>query len=288
MAAQILKGEPVVERLHKNIEQQVSLLTAADIVPTLAIVDATGEASSALYATTREKACARLGIASQLITLPPTGAGRELVDILRELAENPKIHAIMLEAPVSEEYALLHPTLRIPPEKDVDGLHPVNLGRLMTGNPLFVPATAAACVEMLHHYEIPIRGKRVVIVGRSMGVGKPLALLMLAEDATVTLCHSRTRDLAYETRQAEILVVAAGKPELVTASMVTPGAVVLDVGTNVTADGQVVGDVEQAGVHLVASALSPPQGGLGPVTTALLLWQVVEAARLRAEVKGSA
>ena len=156
----------------------------------------------------------------------------------------------------------------------------------MAGSPLFVPATAAACVEMLHHYEIPIAGKRVVIVGRSLVVGRPLALLMLAEDATVTLCHSKTRDLAYETRQAEILVVAAGHPDLVTASMVTPGAVVLDVGTNVGPDGQVVGDVEQGGVHLVASALSPARGGLGPVTTALLLWQVVEAARSRAEVKG--
>lgn len=287
MAARILKGQPVVERLHRNIEQQISALAAIEIVPTLAIVDATSDPSSALYARTKEKACAQLGIQTQLLTLPPSGAGRELIEHLRELAENPKVHAILMEAPVSEEYSSLHPNLRIPPEKDVDGLHPVNLGRLLAGNPLFVPATAAACVELLHHYEIPIAGKRVVIVGRSLVVGKPLALLMLAEDATVTLCHSRTRDLAYETRQAEILIVAAGKPELVTASMVTPGAVVLDVGTNFGPDGQVVGDVEQAGVNLVASALSPPKGGLGPVTTALLLWQVVEAARLRAEVKAA-
>lgn len=228
-----------------------------------------------------------LGIQTQRLTLPASGAGRELIEHLRELAENPKVHAIMMEAPGSDEYASLHPNLRIPPEKDVDGLHPVNLGRLLAGNPLFVPATAAACVELLHHHEIPIAGKRVVIVGRSLVVGKPLALLMLAEDATVTLCHSRTRDLAYETRQAEILIVAAGQPELVTASMVTPGAVVLDVGTNVGPDGRVVGDVEQAGVNLVASALLPSKGGLGSVTTALLLWQVVEAARLRAEVKAA-
>ncbi len=287
MAARILKGQPVVERLHRNIEQQIAALAAIEIIPTLAIVDATSDPSSALYARTKEMACAQLGIQTQLLTLPPSGAGRELIEHLRELAENPKVHAILMEAPVSEEYSSLHPNLRIPPEKDVDGLHPVNLGRLLAGSPLFVPATAAACVELLHHYEIPIAGKRVVIVGRSLVVGKPLALLMLAEDATVTLCHSRTRDLAYETRQAEILIVAAGKPELVTASMVTPGAVVLDVGTNFGADGQVVGDVEQAGVNLVASALSPPKGGLGPVTTALLLWQVVEAARLRAEVKAA-
>lgn len=288
MSARVLKGQPIVERLHRNIEQSVGQLSALDITPSLAIVDATGSASSALSARTKEAACAELGVAFQLVTLPPSGAGKELVDTLRELAENPRVHAIMLESPVSEEYALLHPELRIPPEKDVEGQHPTNLGRLMTGNPLFVPATAAACVEMLHHYEIPISGQRVVIVGRSMIVGKPLAALMLAEDGTVTLCHSRTRDLAYETRQAEILIVAAGRPELVTASMVTPGAVVLDVGTNILPDGQIVGDVEQAGVHLVASALSPTRGGLGPVSTALLLWQAVEAARLRAEVKGPA
>lgn len=276
-----------MERLHKNIEQSVALLAASDVTPTLAIVDATASPAAALHARTQEQACTRLGIACQLFSLPPTGAGKELVETLRELAENPRVHAILLESPLGEEYAALHPTLRIPPEKDVEGLHPVNLGRLMTGNPLFVPAPAAACVEMLHHYDLAISGKRVVIVGRSLVVGRPLALLMLAEDATVTICHSLTRDLAYETRQAEILVVAAGKPELVTASMVTPGAVVLDLGTNLGSDGQVVGDVEQAGVHLVASALSPVRGGLGPVTTALLAWQVVEAARLRAEVKGA-
>ncbi|MCE7871482.1 bifunctional 5,10-methylene-tetrahydrofolate dehydrogenase/5,10-methylene-tetrahydrofolate cyclohydrolase [bacterium CPR1] len=246
MAARILRGQPVVDRLHRNIEQQIAALAAVEIVPTLAVVDATGDPSSALSASARAEACAMLGIQTQRLT-----------------------------------------NLRIPPEKDVDGLHPVNLGRLLAGNPLFVPATAAACVELLHHHEIPIAGKRVVIVGRSLVVGKPLALLMLAEDATVTLCHSRTRDLAYETRQAEILIVAAGQPELVTASMVTPGAVVLDVGTNVGPDGRVVGDVEQAGVNLVASALLPSKGGLGSVTTALLLWQVVEAARLRAEVKAA-
>lgn len=273
-----------MERLHKNIEQQVGLLAAGDLVPTLAIVDTSG----APPREDREQACAQMGIACQRLVLPPTGAGRELIDTLRDLAENPRVHAIVLESPLGEEYAALNANLRIPPEKDVQGLHPVNLGRLMAGAPLFVPAGAAACVELLHHYEIPLAGKRVVIVGRSQGVGKPLALLMLAEDATVTVCHSHTRDLAYETRQAEILVVAAGRPELVTASMVTPGAVVLDLGQNPGPEGTILGDVEQAGVNLVAAAMSPARGGLAPVTTALLLWQVVEAARLRAEVKGSA
>ncbi|MEW6282244.1 MAG: bifunctional 5,10-methylenetetrahydrofolate dehydrogenase/5,10-methenyltetrahydrofolate cyclohydrolase [Candidatus Eremiobacterota bacterium] len=279
MPARILHGQIVAERLHRNIEQG---LQGLDSVPTLAILDATGEPSAARSCEARSTAAGSLGVQCQVHRLPAQGAGRELLDLIRELAEDPCVHAIVLQAPLPREYASLYPWQRIPPEKDVEGLHPFNLGRLMVGSPLFVPATAAACIELLHHYELPLASKRAVVVGRSLVVGRPLALLLLAEDATVTVCHSRTRDLAYETRQAEVLVVAAGQPELVTASMVSPGAVVLDVGTNLRADGQIVGDVEQAGVHMVASALSPPVGGLEPVTTALLLWQTVEAARLAA------
>jgi len=278
MAALHLVGQPVVRDLETRLALYVDRLAVRGHVPTLAIVDATGEEASARFARAKVRACARLGLGSRLFVLPPVGAAEQLLETLNRLGQDPEIHGILLESPLPAAYQSLDAASLLPPIKDVEGLHPYNLGRLFAGRPGFVPATAAACLEMLLHYRIPVQGRHAVVVGRSTVVGRPVAMLLLKENATVTLCHSGTRDLAEHTRRAEILVVAAGQPGLVTASMVAPGAVVLDVGTNVTEDGKVVGDVDFAGVEAVASALTPATGGLGPVTTALLLEQTVLAA----------
>lgn len=281
MPATILQGAAIAAQVEARIAEAVGRLAERGVTPTLAIVDATGDEASARFARAKMRACARLGLETRHVTLPASGAGRELVERLCDLAEDPQVHGILLESPLPKEYRPLNLSGRLPPEKDVEGLHPYNLGRLFSGSPLFVPATAAACMEMLRHHEIPLAGRRAVVVGRSTVVGRPVALLLLAEDATVTMCHSRTRDLAWHTRQADILVVAAGQPELITAEMVAPGAVVVDVGTNVTEAGELVGDVDFASVQTVASAVTPAKGGIGPVTTAVLVWNTVEAARLQ-------
>jgi methylenetetrahydrofolate dehydrogenase (NADP+)/methenyltetrahydrofolate cyclohydrolase len=283
MPALHLLGEPLVRNLETRLSAYVSRLAERGRVPTLAIVDATGDEASARFARAKIRACARLGLASRLFSLPPVGAADRLLQTLSELSQDPEIHGILLESPLPAAYRSLDAASRLPPAKDVEGLHPYNLGRLFAGTPGFVPATAAACLEMLLHYRIPVQGRHAVVVGRSAVVGRPVAMLLLKENATVTVCHSQTSDLAEHTRRAEILVVAAGQPGLVTASMVAPGAVVLDVGTNVTPDGQVVGDVDFAGVEAVASALTPATGGLGPVTTAILLEQTVLAAARQEE-----
>jgi len=193
------------------------------------------------------------------------------------LSENPLIHGILLQTPLPGGARLADLAGEIDPAKDVDGANPTSLGRLMTGLPTFAPATAAAVLALLDHYEVALSGRRAVVVGRSAVVGKPVAQLLLARDATVTVCHSRTVDLAAVTSTAEVLVVAAGRPGLVGRGFVGPGAVVVDVGINATADGGLAGDVDPA-VAEVAGALSPVPGGVGPVTTALLLRHVVEAA----------
>jgi len=198
------------------------------------------------------------------------------------LSENPLVHGILLQTPLPGGARLADLAGLIDPAKDVDGANPTSLGRLMTGLPAFAPATAAAVLALLDSYEIALSGRRAVVVGRSAVVGKPVAQLLLARNATVTVCHSRTVDLAAVTSSAEVLVAAAGRAGLIGPSYVAPGAVVVDVGTNATPDGGLAGDVDPA-VADVAGALSPVPGGVGPVTTALLLRHVVEAASSRGE-----
>lgn len=278
MAALDLLGRPLVEALEARLAATVRELAGRGIVPTLAIVDATGDEASARFARAKIRACERLGMATRAVTLPASGAGPRLLEALEELGADPQVHGILLESPLPLEYRPLGLADRLPPDKDVEGLHPCNLGRLFAGSPTFVPATAGACLELLRHYGIPVAGRHAVVVGRSTVVGRPAAMLLLAEHATVTVCHSRTPDLGVHTRRADLLIVAAGRPGLVDASMVAAGAVVLDVGTNVTEAGDVVGDVDYPSVREVASALTPAKGGLGPVTTAVLLEATARAA----------
>jgi methylenetetrahydrofolate dehydrogenase (NADP+)/methenyltetrahydrofolate cyclohydrolase len=245
--------------------------------PALTIVLPTADESSAWYVRSIRRTAEKLGI---------TCVVEELVDLDRAILEgrldalsaDPAVHAIVCQTPLPPGVRLEDIGARIAPAKDVDGANPTSLGRLAGGLPAFAPATAAAVVEILRQDGVPLAGKRVVVIGRSLVVGKPVALLLLAENATVTVCHSRTEDLPGVCREADVLVAAVGRANLVDGSYVRAGAVVVDVGINPTADGGIVGDVDSTAIDAVAGALTPVPGGVGPVTTALLLRHTVQAA----------
>jgi methylenetetrahydrofolate dehydrogenase (NADP+)/methenyltetrahydrofolate cyclohydrolase len=250
------------------------------------VVTATADEASVWYVRLLVRTAVKAGIACDVTDLVPAEPSRPespaataagIREALTALSEDPLVHGILLQTPLPGRTPLAELAGFIDPAKDVDGGNPTSLGRLMTGLPTFAPATAAAVLALLDHYQVALSGRRAVVVGRSAVVGKPVAQLLLARDATVTVCHSRTADLAAVTRSAEILVVAAGRAGLIGPSHVAAGAVVVDVGTNATADGGLAGDVDPS-VATVAGALSPVPGGVGPVTTAVLLRHVVEAA----------
>jgi len=281
-----MSGRELAASIRSETAARAAGLTTAGRTPTLAVVTATADEASAWYVRSLSRAAAKAGIACDVTDLGPASPSRPgsqdaaVEDIrvaLIALSENPLIHGIVLQTPLPGGVRLAELAGLIEPAKDVDGANPVSLGRLMTGLPAFAPATAEAVLALLESYEIALGGRRAVVVGRSAVVGKPVAQLLLARDATVTVCHSRTVDLAAVTSTAEVLVVAAGRAGLVGLGFVTAGAVVVDVGTNATADGGLAGDVDPA-VAEVAGALSPVPGGVGPVTTALLLRHVVSAA----------
>jgi methylenetetrahydrofolate dehydrogenase (NADP+)/methenyltetrahydrofolate cyclohydrolase len=286
-----LSGREFAAQIRAETAARAAELIAARRTPTLAVVTATADEASAWYVRSLSRTAAKAGIACDVTDLVPADPSRpESQDATVEgirvaliaLSENPLVHGILLQTPLPGGARLADLAGLIDPAKDVDGANPTSLGRLMTGLPAFAPATAAAVLALLDSYEIALSGRRAVVVGRSAVVGKPVAQLLLARDATVTVCHSRTADLAAVTSSAEVLVAAAGRAGLIGPTYVAPGAVVVDVGTNATADGGLVGDVDPA-VADVAGALSPVPGGVGPVTTALLLRHVVEAASSRGE-----
>jgi len=208
-----------------------------------------------------------------------------LANVLRDLSAEPSVHGIILQTPLPAGVRTDALVGLIAPEKDIDGANPLSLGRLAVGQPAFAPATARAVVEILDHYDVPVAGRSVAVVGRSAVVGKPLALLLLERDAAITVCHSRSGPLERHTRQADIVVVAAGRTGLVNGSHISPDTIVVDVGTNVLPDGSLVGDVDGASVNGIAAALTPVPGGVGSVTTALLLLHTVEAARQQSPVQ---
>jgi methylenetetrahydrofolate dehydrogenase (NADP+) / methenyltetrahydrofolate cyclohydrolase len=280
MSAVLLSGRELASSLRAGVAERAASLTAAGRPPRLAVIIATTDEGSAWYVRSLERAAARAGIAcdvTDLSAVAPAAAVSGIRGTLAALNGNPVVHGILLQTPLPGGARLASLASGIDPVKDVDGANPVSLGRLLTGLPAFAPATAAAVLALLDYHQVALSGRRAVVVGRSAVVGKPVAQLLLARDATVTVCHSRTADLAAVTATAEVLVAAAGRAGLIGPSYVAPGAVVVDVGTNATADGGLAGDVDPA-VASVAGALSPVPGGVGPVTTAMLLRHVVEAA----------
>jgi methylenetetrahydrofolate dehydrogenase (NADP+)/methenyltetrahydrofolate cyclohydrolase len=272
-----LSGRELAAEIRTGTAKQAAELAAVGRPPRLAVITATADEASAWYVRSIAASAGKAGIGCEIVDLGPRATPSSITAALAKQSADPAVHAIMLQTPLPGGARLAGLADAIDPGKDVDGANPVSLGRLMTGLPAFAPATAAAVVALLDHHGIPLAGKHAVVVGRSAVVGKPVAHLLLDRNATVTICHSRTPDLASITTQADILVVAAGRAGLIRAEHVAPRATVIDVGTNATPDGGLTGDVDAA-VADVAAALSPVPGGVGPVTTALLLRHVTDAA----------
>jgi methylenetetrahydrofolate dehydrogenase (NADP+) / methenyltetrahydrofolate cyclohydrolase len=243
------------------------------------VVMATADESTRWYVRSIERAAERAGVGCRIIDLGHDATEPVLAGVLRDLSAEPSVNGIILQTPLPEVVRTDNLVGLIAPEKDIDGANPLSLGRLAVGQPAFAPATARSVVEILDHYQVPVAGKDVVVVGRSAVVGKPLSLLLLARDAAVTVCHSKSGPLERYTKDADVVVVAAGRAGLLTGSQVSSRTIVVDVGTNVLADGSLVGDVDQASVTGTAAGLTPVPGGVGSVTTALLLLHTVEAAR---------
>ena len=283
MAARIIDGKAVAARVRERVAADVAQLTARHgVTPGLATVLVGDDPASAIYVRRKREACAQVGIESIHHEPPGEIAQEELADLLRALSEDERVHGILLQLPVPAHIDADAMTLLIDPAKDVDGLHPVNAGLLAQGGRGIVPCTPAGVMELLADAGAELEGTNAVVLGRSRLVGKPLAALLLRANATVTQCHSRTRDLPGVCSRADVLVAAVGSPRLVTAEMVREGAVVIDVGTNRTDDG-LVGDVDFESVRDKASAITPVPGGVGPMTIAMLLSNTALAARRQLE-----
>jgi methylenetetrahydrofolate dehydrogenase (NADP+)/methenyltetrahydrofolate cyclohydrolase len=263
------------------IRAETGGLVAAGAQPRLAVVVATADEATLWYVRSIAKAAAGVGVICDVVDLGPAARPEEIRATLERLSADPGTHGVMLQTPLPEGASAQELAVAIDPAKDVDGANPLSLGRLAAGLPAFAPATAAAVLALLDHHGVELTGARAVIVGRSTVVGKPLAHLLLDRHCTVTVCHSRTRDLAAVTSTAEVLVAAAGRAGLIGAEHVAPGAVVVDVGTNPTPDGGLTGDVDFGAVIGRAGALTPVPGGVGPVTTAILLRHTAQAATHR-------
>lgn len=277
MSAVILSGKDMAAELLEQQAARVDTLRLNGIHPALAVIMVGEDPASAIYVRNKERACAKAGIASQVIRLPGNITQEELHERIEELNEDPLVHGILIQLPLPKHLNEAAALMRVRASKDVDGFHVVNAGHLLQGHPTVLPCTPQGILYMLKKARVPLDGAHAVVVGRSNIVGKPLALLLLGENCTVTLCHSRTRDLASMTRQADILVAAAGRPRLITADMVKPGAAVIDVGIN-RVDGKLCGDVDFDAVAEKAGYISPVPGGVGPMTVAMLLENTLEAA----------
>jgi methylenetetrahydrofolate dehydrogenase (NADP+) / methenyltetrahydrofolate cyclohydrolase len=274
MTARLLDGREPAAALRAAAAEAVARAGAV----ALAVVTATTEESTSWYVRSLVTATAKVGIGCQVIDLGAAAPAAQIAATLRALSADAAVHGIILQTPLPAGLRLAELAADIAPPKDVDGANPLSLGRLVAGLPAFAPATAEAVLQLLDFHDVELAGQRAVVVGRSVVVGKPVAQLLLARNATVTVCHSRTPHLAAVTCEADVLVVAAGRVGLITAGHVRPGAVVVDVGTNPSPDGGLVGDVDADGVAAVASALSPVPGGVGPLTTAQLLANTAIAA----------
>ena len=278
MTAKIIDGKALSAAVRAEVAERVKSLREHGIQPGLAVVLVGEDAASQVYVRNKAAACEKAGLHSRVIRLGQDTTEAELLDIIRQLNEDDAIHGILVQLPLPGHMNTAKVIETISAEKDVDGFHISNAGLLMTGKPLFRPCTPYGVMRMLESENVPIRGAEAVVVGASNIVGKPMALLLLAAGATVTLCNSKTRDLGAQTRRADILIVTTGRPGMVDGDMIKPGAVVIDVGINRLPDGRLVGDVEFESARNVAGAITPVPGGVGPMTIAMLLVNTIEAA----------
>ncbi|MBO5650400.1 MAG: bifunctional methylenetetrahydrofolate dehydrogenase/methenyltetrahydrofolate cyclohydrolase FolD [Selenomonas sp.] len=281
MSAKILEGKFFAQQLKDDAGRRAAALQEKyGRAPGLAVIRVGNDPASEVYVRNKDKACAALGIYSEVIALPEETTKDELIARIDALNADEKIDGILVQLPLPAQIAKFEAEIlnRIDPSKDVDGFHPVNVGKMVTGEPALLPCTPAGCIRMLEMAGIEIAGKRAVVIGRSNIVGKPMFHLLMAKNATVTVCHSRTENLAEITRQADILVAAIGKPNFVKKDMVKTGATVIDVGINRIAPKKLVGDVDFETVSEVAGAITPVPGGVGLLTVAMLMQNVVQAA----------
>jgi methylenetetrahydrofolate dehydrogenase (NADP+)/methenyltetrahydrofolate cyclohydrolase len=280
--ALILDGKVVAAKVQTAVAEDVAALRARGVTPTLAVVLVGEDPASKVYVGGKRRACEAAGIAARDHLFPQGLAEPDLLALIRELNADRSVHGILVQLPLPPGVDEDRVIAAVDPAKDVDGFHPENLGRLLAGTPGVLPCTPAGVVEILDHYGIDLKGAEAVVVGRSRIVGKPLAQLLLGRHATVTMCHTRTRDLGAHTRRAEILAVAAGRPAVVTGDMVRDDAVVVDVGVNRLASGKLAGDVDFATVSPRVRAITPVPGGVGPMTIAMLMRNTLDAARRQA------
>ncbi len=278
MAAQILDGKSLAAQIRAEIKHKVSELAQRGMRPGLAVILAGDDAASAVYVRNKVRACEETGVRSTLLEFPASVSEAELLNRVRSLNDDREVHGILVQLPLPKQVNAARVLAAVAPAKDVDGFHEANLGALLAGAPRLVPCTPAGVMRLLEHAAIPLSGRRAAVIGRSNIVGKPLALLLLQKDATVTICHSKSRDLERVTAEADILVAAVGRAKLVGRPMVKPGACVIDVGVNRLADGRLAGDVDFEAVKNIAGWITPVPGGVGPMTIAMLLENCVRAA----------
>ena len=277
----IIDGKAVSAATREAIKNEVAELKEKGVTPGLAVIIVGDDPASRVYVNNKKKACAELGMLSEEYALPAETTNEELLGLINELNGRKDINGILCQLPLPrhlDEKAVIN---AIAPEKDVDAFHPVNVGGIMTGDYSFLPCTPAGVMQMLKHYDIQTAGKHCVVIGRSNIVGKPMAMLMLHANATVTICHSRTVNLAEECKRADILIAAVGKPKFVTPDMVKEGAVLIDVGMDRDENGKLCGDVDFDAVEPICGAISPVPGGVGPMTISMLMRNTLTAAKLQ-------
>ncbi|HAL62805.1 MAG TPA: bifunctional methylenetetrahydrofolate dehydrogenase/methenyltetrahydrofolate cyclohydrolase FolD [Clostridiales bacterium] len=276
--AKILSGKEISAKIKEGLKEEVKKLKEEGIFPGLAVIIAGDDPASRVYVNNKKKACEELGIYSEEYALSANVKEEEILTLIDKLNAKDTISGILVQLPLPKHISEKKVIERINPKKDVDAFHPVNVGKIMTGDYDFVPCTPAGIMEMIAESGVLVEGKECVVIGRSNIVGKPMAMLLLHKNGTVTVCHSRTKNLKEKTKNADILVAAVGKPKFVTGDMIKEGAVVIDVGINRIADKKLVGDVDFEAAEKIAGAITPVPGGVGPMTIAMLMKNTVKAA----------
>ncbi|NMA85059.1 MAG: bifunctional methylenetetrahydrofolate dehydrogenase/methenyltetrahydrofolate cyclohydrolase FolD [Epulopiscium sp.] len=277
--SQLIDGKQIAKDIKDELKKEIQQLKNSNIEPTLAVILVGEDPASQIYVSNKKKACAYVGIRSLSYELPGDVTEEELLGVIEELNQREDVHGILVQLPLPAQIEEEKILMAIHPEKDVDGFHPINVGALSIGKEGFQPCTAAGIIELLKRSQITIEGKHCVVVGRSNIVGKPVSLLLIQENGTVTICHSKTKNLKDICRQADILVAAVGKANMITSDMVKDGAVLIDVGVNRLENGKVCGDIDFENCKEKASAITPVPGGVGPMTIAMLLYNCIQSAK---------
>jgi methylenetetrahydrofolate dehydrogenase (NADP+) / methenyltetrahydrofolate cyclohydrolase len=285
MSAKVISGKEVATRIKSELSQEVDTMKEKGLNPGLAVVIVGNDPASRVYVNSKKRACAEIGIESFEYALDESTTQKELLELVEKLNTDERVNGLLVQLPLPKQINEEAVILAIDPKKDVDAFHPYNVGKIMTGQPDFMPCTPAGVMELIKESGVEVAGKECVVVGRSNIVGKPQAMLLLAENGTVTICHSKTKNLEEVCRRADILVAAVGKPAVIKGSYIKPGAVVIDVGTNRVGEKKLVGDVDFDAASQIAAAITPVPGGVGPMTIAMLMKNTVRAAKLQNNIQ---